>query len=102
MTKRTTPYNEIREATKSQTVQMSVEDLVKLPHACAWKGCRENYTGDQPEDWVNILAWSGQPDAHRAVIDIVFDQRCYRDACLCPTHAQAFFDQLCPLPPRGN
>lgn len=82
--------------------KVSVADLAKLPMGCAWKDCPGSWSGAMPADWVNILAWSGQPSGHRTIAEVAFDPLCYRDACLCPEHASAFFGHLKPLPRKGS
>ena len=96
----------IKDVTKNQdgsySGKISLADLAKLPHGCAWKDCPGTWHGVMPSDWVNILAWAGQPDSKRTIADVAFDPLCYRDACLCPEHASEFFGKLKPIGRKGT
>lgn len=46
--------------------EIPVSDLMKadLQMRCAWKDCTNTHKfGNPPADWVNLLVWSGKPDA---------------------------------------
>jgi hypothetical protein len=63
---------------------------------CAWDGCDEVISGDLPKGWVNLLVyWSPQPKEKFLSIPA---KNVYRDAVLCPAHADNFEQQLKFIP----
>ena len=73
-----------------QTAPVPLDQIVRAPHRCAWKGCTEaTLIGDAPpKDWrwlalywgpVGIPPWLSVQD---------------RDAVLCPKHARLLHEEL--------
>lgn len=68
-----------------------------LSYVCAWKDCRQTYSGDMPKGWISLVTfWSARPIPF---LDFLI-QPTLRDACLCPEHAQMLEEQLKWIGPK--
>ena len=77
--------------------KMSIADLEKLGFGCAYAGCANHYYGKMPKDWVCLIMWEGGPRTHASVAEVTLSPDCWRDACLCPEHAQEIDGLMCDI-----
>ena len=78
---------------KGEPFQMTGAELQNVRGCmCAYEGCVATFGGDMPTGWVWMNTyWSPTPQPNLMNVPYI---HWYRDACLCPEHAQSLEHQL--------